>query len=442
MKVVFDITMIGRAHQAGLATRSGISRVAEGLLLGLIGTSDCQLTLVSPHSFDAASAFLNSPYGRRVMRTVRLERPAMLRWAGKIERRIAEFDAALPDGARAVCALAKGDFTASWKELQLAARIERRVLASLMHLAWGTPSEYFSTALKDADIYHSPAHPLPPIDRGPTRVLTCHDLIAISHPEYFTTSHIRFVQAILESLTPDDWVLCDSESTRQDVYAQGRVDPRRTTVVYPAASREIFYPERNELVLSAVRRKYRLPDGPYFLTVNTIEPRKNLAHVIRAFCTVVTGERIRDLTLVLVGGTGWNIDETVNATAGFGDVKNRVKFLGYVPDPDLAALYSGAMGFLYMSFLEGFGLPPLEAMQCGVPVVCSNTSSLPEVVGEAGLLLSPTRLDDLCHAMFKLYRDSAYRTMLADRALRQSKKFSWEKCGDETVTAYRQALLS
>jgi glycosyltransferase involved in cell wall biosynthesis len=151
-------------------------------------------------------------------------------------------------------------------------------------------------------------------------------------------------------------------------------------------------------------------------------------------------QHLRDLSLVLVGREGWLNDALFQAISESRSVRDRIIVTGYVPDTDLAPFYSGALAFVYPSVYEGFGLPVLEAMQCGAPVVTSNTSSLPEVVGEAGIMVDPADADALCAAMYELYSDPCLREDLAHRSMERAGQFSWDKCVQETLQAYRTSL--
>jgi len=174
--------------------------------------------------------------------------------------------------------------------------------------------------------------------------------------------------------------------------------------------------------------------------VGTLEPRKNVVHLIRSFAELVRAERIPDLHLVLTGGQGWDYEPIFAEAERLREVRDRIHFTGYADDVDLAPLYSGALAFVYPSLYEGFGLPVLEAMQCGTPVITSSTSSLPEVVGDAGLLVDPQDGAALCQAMLALYEDADRRAELSSRAVARAGRFSWERCAHETVAAYRQAI--
>ena len=189
------------------------------------------------------------------------------------------------------------------------------------------------------------------------------------------------------------------------------------------------------------RSRYDLPDAPYVLSVATLEPRKNLAHLIECFTRVARDDGHGDLQLVLIGGEGWMM-ESIHAAHGASPLRDRIHFTGYVADEDLSALYSGARAFAYVSYYEGFGLPVLEAMQCGVPVIASTRAALPEVVGDAGLLVDPTDADALCQALVTLHRDAGVRRQLSERGASRVARYSWDRCAEAHVDVYRRALAS
>ena len=171
-----------------------------------------------------------------------------------------------------------------------------------------------------------------------------------------------------------------------------------------------------------------------------MEPRKNLDGLIRSFLQLITQEKIEDLVLVLSGRLGWDYQPILAAARQYPQLTDRIIFTGYLRDQDLAPIYSGAVAFVYPSFYEGFGLPPLEAMQCGTPVITSNRSSLPEVVGNAALLADPNNLDDLSQSLLAIYRSPSLRNDLSRRSLQQSQQFSWQSSAQKTVELYQQAL--
>jgi len=173
-----------------------------------------------------------------------------------------------------------------------------------------------------------------------------------------------------------------------------------------------------------------------------LEVRKNIETVIQAFVALHTEGRLPDRTkLVLVGGRGWKTQKMESALISAGEFRDLIVLPGFVWDEDLAAIYSAARLFTYMSFAEGFGLPPLEAMQCGIPVITSDTTSLPEVVGDAGILLHPSDLQGLCRAIEQIYQDNNHHAVLCKKSIDRAKLFSWEQFINQTVDCYRQSLV-
>jgi glycosyltransferase involved in cell wall biosynthesis len=296
--------------------------------------------------------------------------------------------------------------------------------------------------VKGTSVYHSTFYPLPR-KRGQelkrTRVLTIYDLIPVLYPKLFKQNATKLMHKILASIHDGDRLIAISESTKSDLCDYTDMNPERVDVTHLAAS-ENFYPCLDQARISEVHKQYGLTDSPYLLSLCTLEPRKNIDQTIRSFIALVKQQGIQDLKLVLVGTKGWDFDKIFAEIKGARELKNRIVTTGYVPDEDLAPLYSAALMFVYPSLYEGFGLPPLEAMQCGVPVITSNTSSLPEVVGDAGIMVSPKDGEALSQAMLDLYRDSAQRNTLSAQGLLRSKLFSWKKCADQTTEAYRRAM--
>ncbi|HLZ72512.1 MAG TPA: glycosyltransferase family 1 protein [Dehalococcoidia bacterium] len=296
------------------------------------------------------------------------------------------------------------------------------------------------------DVYHSLYFALPRDERvrAKVRVLSVYDLIPVRFPQFFPRSFdTDYFAAIMKSACREsDWVLCISESTRRDFCAFTGKDPRQVVAVPLGADRRIFHRETDPARLAAVRARYALPQGQYALGLFTIEPRKNVQHLIETFVALIEQERLPDTHLVLVGAKGWDVEHIYRGIAAKPAYRDRVRFTGRIPDADLAAVYSGASFFVYPSLYEGFGLPPLEAMQCGVPVLTSDSSSLPEVVGNAGLMVDPTDGPALAQAMLTLFRDAELRCRLSAAGLVRAQQFSWSRHAAGTVDVYRQALAA
>lgn len=288
-------------------------------------------------------------------------------------------------------------------------------------------------------IYHSPFYSIPEAvaeDRNVRIVQTIHDLTPIFHPEWFPDRDDT-VRYMLATLPPDAHVVTVSEATKQDFCQYTRTDPARVTPIHLAASPTLFHPVTDSLAIRAVRQQYKLGDSPYLLSLATFEPRKNIDHLVRCFAQVAeSGEIPPDVKLVLVGTKGWKVNQIRNELARNDALRSRIVVTGFVPDAQLAPLYSGALAFVYPSLYEGFGLPPLEAMQCGLPVITSAIPSLNEVVGEAAIKVPPTDADALCQAIVTVTNSASVRADLSAKAVQRATLFSWDKFITEHVALY------
>jgi len=287
------------------------------------------------------------------------------------------------------------------------------------------------------DLFHSPDFVLPPVRRTPA-LLTVHDLSFLRVPECFVPGFRGYLEgAVSRGVRRADHILADSESTRSDLIELMAVSPDRTTVVYPGIEAR-FTRIEDAKALARVRRRYQLP-GRFVLGLGTLQPRKNFEGLIHAFGQLVGGgsrrQELADLHLVICGGQGW-LSEGLPDWATHHGLSERVHFPGYVRDEDLPALYSLASVFAFPSFYEGFGLPVLEAMACGTPVVAANNSSLPEVVGEAGLLVDAGSADQLAHALHRLLTESDLAVELTSRGRAHAAKFTWERAATELRGLY------
>ncbi len=286
------------------------------------------------------------------------------------------------------------------------------------------------------DLLFVPSHVLPMIH--PRRnVVTVHDLGYYHYPE----AHTPFQNAYLRWSTRYNArtatrVLADSDATRQDLVRCYRIPAEKIVVVYPGRD-EALAPVSDATSLAAIRTRYSLTDC-YVLYVGTLQPRKNLVRLVQAFAALLQSESpglqslTSNLQLVLAGQKGWLYDDVFAEASRMG-LDDRVVATGYVPSADLPALLSGALAFVFPSLYEGFGLPVLEAMACGTPVVCSNASSLPEVAGDAALLVDPKDTDALAGALRRIVTDEGLRRMLVERGLERVQQFSWRRCAQETL---------
>jgi glycosyltransferase involved in cell wall biosynthesis len=272
------------------------------------------------------------------------------------------------------------------------------------------------------------------------RFLTVYDLAYLRFPRIYGAAYRRSSMAALRSLGPGDRLITTSRFVRDELCENGVAPAARIHVVPLAAHPSLFYQCPDADAIAAVRVRYGIPEGPYVLSVNSPDPRKNVPHAIHAFARAAHEGRDALTSLVLTGNAGPGSDRIHQTIAGYPALRGRVILTGHVPDEDLAPLYTGARVFVYPSIYEGFGLPPLEAMQCGTPTITSNTSSLPEVVGDGGVMVAPDDVDGLAGQMLDLARDSDRRRCLQQRALAQARRFSWELSTAATLGAYRAAL--
>ena len=302
----------------------------------------------------------------------------------------------------------------------------------------------FPSMPKHIDVYHSLYYPLPEFinPKHYVRFRTIHDITPILFPGYFSKRHRKkFIKDILKCSFKNDWFFAVSSSTKNDFCDCFSVPAERVFVNHLAASSSKFYPEKNKTLISHVKKTNKIPPGDYFLSVATLEPRKNLQFVLNCFKKIILSRDIeKDCYLVLVGRKGWLISDMLNEFYSDPTLKSRVIMTGFIEDQFLSPLYSGALAFLYPSLYEGFGLPALEAMQCGAPVITSNTSSLPEVVGDAGILIDPTNEDEMCEAMIEITKNKNLRNMLSAKGIERAALFSWDKVAARTIEAYRFAM--
>ncbi|MCX7681151.1 MAG: glycosyltransferase family 4 protein [Anaerolineae bacterium] len=277
---------------------------------------------------------------------------------------------------------------------------------------------------------------IPPAFGYRRSVITVHDLTFLHYPQFITAqSYAYYNRQIAWAVRRADHILADSFATREDLVTLLGVAPEKITVV-PLAADRAFRPLPEEEVAPVVAR-YRLQPG-YLLTVGTLEPRKNLPGLLRAY-RLLLDEEVTDAPLVVIGGRGW-LYQDIFACVQELRLTGQVHFLHAVPDTDLPALYNAAMLLTTPSFYEGFGLPALEAMACGTPVVVSDRSSLPEVVGEAGLLVNPEDVEGIAGALARVLTDEMLRRRMRELGLAQAARFSWESTARLTLGVYRTVL--
>ncbi len=290
----------------------------------------------------------------------------------------------------------------------------------------------FNRIIPDAEVFHATEHLLMPL-RHTATVLTVHDLIFHHLPEHHKPLNRWYLNLALPLFCRRaDHIIAVSEATRRDLLNTYHLPFEKISVIYEAAD-PMFVPQPPE-VIEAVRQRYHLP-GRYLLYVGTVEPRKNLTFLLYAWEQLYQGGEVPPL--VITGQRGW-LSGDFFAALEHSDYHQGVLLTGYVHADDLPAIYAGATAFVYPSLYEGFGLPPLEAMACGTPVACANTSSLPEVVGDAALKFNPKNLEAMVEALRRIANDEDLQEDLRARGFQRASEFSWDRAAQETVEVYRR----
>lgn len=285
------------------------------------------------------------------------------------------------------------------------------------------------------DVFHSPDF-IPPLrSRGPS-VITIHDLGFLIYPHFLTKDAARYYGQIDRAVRHAEQIIAVSQSTKNDLVRMLGVPEDKISVIYEAAAPQ-FQPMDRAAAYQHIQALYDIPEE-FILFVSTIEPRKNINGLLRAY------RRLRDdykLTpaLVLVGAPGWLSDD-VYALMDVLDLAPYCFFLGRVDTHDLCYLYNAAQCLVHPAFYEGFGLPPLEAMACGTPVIVSNVSSMPEVVGDAALQIDPKHDEEITVALWRVLTDPALRESLRAKGLQRASAFSWRRAAEQTMEVYRKAV--
>ncbi len=266
-------------------------------------------------------------------------------------------------------------------------------------------------------------------------VLTIHDISYERYPQWFTSTDLLYMRAFVPpTARRAAAVLTVSEYSKRDIVRRYCVPPERVFVTYLAAD-PVFQPlQRDVESLSTMRERYGTGDR-YILCVGNLQPRKNLVTLINAYVRLRQADAMRH-KLILVGRKGWLYDD-IFAKARDSGYTDDLVFTDYVPDKDLVSLYNGADVFVYPSLFEGFGLPPVEAMACGTPVITSNTSALPEVVGDAAITVDPLNVEALATAIAQLLRDAELQKRLSLEGLQRAASFSWDNTARRILDVYR-----
>ncbi|MFY9457724.1 MAG: glycosyltransferase family 1 protein [Candidatus Spechtbacterales bacterium] len=309
------------------------------------------------------------------------------------------------------------------------------------------PNKYFSATnrflnrpkidkmIAGCDVFFSPHFISAPISASCRKVITFHDLSFERYPEFFDTTRKlwHFSNNPKRQAKEADRIIAVSESTAYDLADIYGVDSKKVSIVYSGINEE-FFREQTREELWHVRAKYNLPER-FMLSLSTIEPRKNVFGTIKAFELLKESNPL-DIKLVIAGKPGWLYRDTFNGIKN-SKYKNDIMYIGFIEDSDKPAVYKLAELFVYPSIYEGFGFPPLEAMAAGTPVITSACSSLPEVVEDAALLVDPFNISDIAWMMEEVTKDKYLAEYLREKGLAQARKFTWQKCAEETLQALK-----
>jgi glycosyltransferase involved in cell wall biosynthesis len=310
-------------------------------------------------------------------------------------------------------------------------RVERRLIPFprlWTHLRLG-----LEVATHPPDVLFVPSHVLPLWTRPPA-VATVHDLGYLYFPEAHPARQRRYLDwSTRHNARTARVVVADSQATRDDLVTHYAVPAAKIVVAYPGFDTRLA-PVTDPATIAVVKRRFAIR-GDYFLHIGTLQPRKNLSRLVQAFGQLPSAARVQ---LVLAGKKGWLYDDLLQQVQRLG-LGERVIFAGYVDDADKAALLSAASAYVFPSLYEGFGFPALEAQACDTPLVCADSSSLPEVAGEGALLVDPLDVDGWTRAMARLLEDAPLRADLVARGRRNLRRFSWEACATVVLQALEMA---
>jgi glycosyltransferase involved in cell wall biosynthesis len=287
------------------------------------------------------------------------------------------------------------------------------------------------------NLFHATDFVLPPTLLGVKTLLTVHDLSFVRVPDSASPTLKTYLDYVVpRSISRSMHVVADSQATKDDIVDLYGVDPNKVTVLLSGVDSR-FFNRIDSPFLMTTRSKYNLGSVPYIFSVGTVQPRKNYERLIRSLAKLRQSNI--DMHLVIAGGKGW-LDSPIYQTITETRMDKYVHFIGFADDADLPALYQNATCVAFPSLYEGFGLPILEAMASGIPVLTSNISSLPEVAGDAAIMVDPYNLDEITDGLLRLITDTNLRNELTQKGLLRAKQFTWEKSATQLLSIYKNLL--
>ena len=302
---------------------------------------------------------------------------------------------------------------------------------------WTQLALYWQLRKDKADLLFVPAHVIPALYRGRT-VMTVHDLAFKYFTDAYSPRELKYQDwAIKSAKRKKTSFIVPSKTTRDDLLKFYNIAEDKIAKVYHGFAAQSLQASKEEI--SDIRQKYNLSDRKYFISIGRVENKKNSLGAIRAFEKLCEDNNISNIDFVLVGKGGFGY-ENILAAVEQSKYKNNIHLLGYLPNKDVAALFSGAHAFLFPTFYEGFGFPILEAMSVGVPVITSNYGVMEEIAQEAALLIDPNKTEEIVRAMNKLLLDDESRDYYIQAGLKKYKEFTWERTANETLEAFRKFI--
>ncbi len=303
-------------------------------------------------------------------------------------------------------------------------------------------------AIKDVSLIHFPStcfippeelH-LKPFQRT---IYTVHDTLCYLYPEFYDSNTLKSSIAYLKQLNRNSWILCPSGSAKYTICNYCDIDPDRVIINSYAACTKTFYPCSDQSIFNSLKTKYKIGDTPYLLCVGRLEDRKNTHHIIRSFIHLIEQEKIHDLNLIFCGAItppSDSIFHTYNQYILERGYQDRVTHIPFIENKYLATIYSNALASVFLPIYEDFGLPALEAMQCATPLITAHNSSIPEVVGDAGIMIDNNDQDAFAQKVLSLYHSDKLRQSYIKKGLERAKLFSRDKHFRKLLHTYQQAL--
>jgi len=288
----------------------------------------------------------------------------------------------------------------------------------------------------ELDVFWSTASILPPgVPEGLLKIVTVYDLVWLRFPETMTRINLYIHRMCAErAIRTADLVIVISRSTGEELTRLLAIPEQRIRLIYPGVS-ERYCPQDPEKSAEFISKKYGVP-GRYLAAVGTLEPRKNLGMLVKALRMLKSNGSLF-CPLLVAGASGWKNSQLIREIQEAGLTEENIRFLGYMPDEDLPFFYGGAQLFLFPSLYEGFGIPPLEAMACGVPVIASNAQCMPETLGDAAVLESPASPEGFAKAIMRVLMDEDLRRNLRLRGIDRAREFSWQRSAGQLLDAFR-----